>query len=180
MKKMLSKKIPLAITCWSVILGMLLFTSPAFSMENRAPNDGRNIQEERHDDGERGGNDAYNKRNRSPQVKATRKSGSIFPAVLATGIIAGITLSLIGGGSRDDGTAASVSGTPDSVKVTAALLNVRSGPALGRAPIRQVAGGTVLSVIGTSGGWYRVRTADGVTGWVMVQYTAPVTSPAAG
>ena len=63
--------------------------------------------------------------------------------------------------------------------VTAPLLNVRSGPSMGSPPVQQIPSGAVLSVEGSTPGWYYVRTPDNLYGWVMVQYTAPA-YPSAG
>jgi uncharacterized protein YgiM (DUF1202 family) len=120
--------------------------------------------------------------------------GSAIPAIIATGIIAGITFSLIDDAVSTPATQCVVvpqsttvygSVSPQvvstgSVVVTAQLLNVRSGPSLANPAIRQIPNGTVLSVCGNAPGWYYVKMADSLHGWVMIQYTAPVGYPASG
>ena len=59
------------------------------------------------------------------------------------------------------------------VIVTAAELNVRSGPGLDRAVVRRVRKGDVLAVIDSIPSWFYVRAADGRYGWVMDRYTKP-------
>ena len=120
--------------------------------------------------------------------------GSAVPAIIATGIIAGITFSLLDNAvnapaprcapapqpAYNTGSAVSYTATTGSVMVTAQMLNVRSGPGLGNPAVLQVPNGTVLSVQGNAPGWYYVKTADNLYGWVMVQYTAPFGYSAAG
>ena len=61
--------------------------------------------------------------------------------------------------------------TYGQVIVTAAELNVRSGPAPDRAVIGQVRKGDVLAVIDSIPSWFYVRQPNGRYGWVMDQYT---------
>lgn len=115
-----------------------------------------------------------------------------FSSIVATGIIAGLTFSLISSAASAPaprrpavpqpayGYAASYTAAAGSVIVTAQLLNVRSGPGLENPSIRQVPNGTVLSIQGNAPGWYYVKTSDELYGWVMTQYTAPLGSSAAG
>jgi uncharacterized protein YgiM (DUF1202 family) len=59
------------------------------------------------------------------------------------------------------------------VLVTAAELNVRSGPGVDRAIIDRVRKGDVLAVIDSIPDWFYIRSADGRYGWVMDRYTRP-------
>jgi uncharacterized protein YgiM (DUF1202 family) len=59
------------------------------------------------------------------------------------------------------------------VIVTAAELNLRSGPGLDRSVVGQVRKGDVLGVIDSIPNWFYVRNADGRYGWVMDSYTKP-------
>lgn len=64
---------------------------------------------------------------------------------------------------------------PDQTAVvTASVLNVRIGPGTGYAIARQVHEGTILPVLGEdeTGQWLKVRTSDGIVGWVSAQYVA--------
>jgi len=118
--------------------------------------------------------------------------GSAIPAIIATGIFAGITFSLLSSAARTPapmypatpqpvyGTGTYYTAATGSVIVTAQMLNVRSGPGLENPAISQIPNGTVLSIEGNAPGWYYVRTSDSLYGWVMTQYTAPVGYPAAG
>ncbi len=60
------------------------------------------------------------------------------------------------------------------VTVTAQLLNVRSGPGMQFAAIRQARQGDELTVHGTAPGWLYVRLPGGIFGWVSETFTAPV------
>ena len=59
------------------------------------------------------------------------------------------------------------------VVVSAAELNMRSGPGLDRAVTGQVRKGDVLSVIDSIPDWFYVREPNGRYGWVMDRYTRP-------
>jgi uncharacterized protein YgiM (DUF1202 family) len=62
---------------------------------------------------------------------------------------------------------------PNKVVVTAAVLNVRSGPGVGYGVIRTVSNGSVLIVTeaNASAGWYYVQFPDGSHGWIMQRFT---------
>jgi len=125
-----------------------------------------------------------NVRTRNVQVVHVNRT-NVLPAIIATGIVAGITFSLL---DRNDAPAAQVA-TPavcptaagpvassGAVVVTAALLNLRSGPNLNNPCVGQINRGARLSIMGNSSGWYYVTTSGGVSGWVMAQYTTPAVS----
>lgn len=128
-----------------------------------------------------------------PHGRAVVK-GSAVSAIIATGIIAGITFSLLESAvsapaprcaptpqpAYNTGSDVSYTTTTGSVMVTAQMLNVRSGPGLENPAVRQIPNGTVLSVQGNAPGWYYVKTTDNLYGWVMVQYTVPLGYSAAG
>jgi hypothetical protein len=142
--------------------------------------------------------DRYSYRNKLRGYHHVRvvNDNNVLPALIATGILAGITLSIIDSASNSRSsrcyrTARSSVNIPQtginshnfstgSVVVTAQLLNVRSGPSLRDYAILQVPNGTVLSVHGTTAGWYYVKTTDNLYGWVMMQYTAPLGYSGAG
>jgi uncharacterized protein YgiM (DUF1202 family) len=63
------------------------------------------------------------------------------------------------------------------VVVTAQELNVRSGPGFNHAIAGYVVVGEALEVLGSAPGWFYVKTASGLQGWVMVNYTSPQASP---
>ena len=122
--------------------------------------------------------------------------GDLLPALIATGIIAGITYSLIDSASNPpvheyrvvERTYPRVA-PPDpyapvastgSVMVTAQLLNVRTGPSLDEPSIRQIPYGTVLSIHGSSPDWYYVHLSGHQYGWVMIRFTAPLDDSGAG
>lgn len=56
--------------------------------------------------------------------------------------------------------------TPD------ALLNVRSGPGFDFQPVTTLSDQTVVNIIGINNGWYKISTADGITGYVSSDYMA--------
>lgn len=132
------------------------------------------------------------------------RNAGVLPALLATGIIAGIAFSLIDSATNPPvpeyrmasrthapvatpGAYSPIVSPPNdggifdgSVVVTAQLLNVRTGPSLGEPSIRQLPYGTVLSVWESAPGWYYVKMAGSQYGWVMTQYTVPVGYSGAG
>ena len=57
--------------------------------------------------------------------------------------------------------------------VTASKLNVRSGPGTGFTVLHVLWQGNRVTVTGQSGDWYRLRLADGRTGWVSKNYLRP-------
>lgn len=122
----------------------------------------------------------------SGSVHVHISGGAAVPAIIATGIIAGITFGLIDNAVSTPASPSTTDGVcprtvpSGSVVVTAQMLNVRSGPGLDNAAVRQLPNGTVLSVCGSAPGWYYVKTADNFYGWVMNQYTAPAGYPVSG
>lgn len=68
----------------------------------------------------------------------------------------------------------------EQVKVTAHLLNVRSGPGMRRSLVGQVRRGTRLVVRGHSPGWLYVSLPDGRHGWVMADYITALPQPSSG
>lgn len=214
--KMLNKKVPMAITCWLLIIGLVLTASPAFSRDRSSSNDRNRTYNH---DGTRDRDGSYNndrsrnrdrtydndrscnrsrtysndrnhhwsrshEKNRSKTVRVVRTHrGNALPAIVATGIVAGITFSLLDRNNPPASTVVVPGCSPTvappvivtgSVVVTSGLLNLRSGPGLNRPCLRQLHRGTRLSIIGNATGWYQVRTPAGVNGWVMAQYTAPL------
>ena len=67
-----------------------------------------------------------------------------------------------------------------SVAVIVNRLNVRSGPGREHPVVFQLQQGTVLTVYGTSMGWYYVQLPNGQYGWVMEQFTTMLGPPAEG
>ncbi len=59
------------------------------------------------------------------------------------------------------------------VEVTAAELNLRSGPGPDRTVVGIVHKGDILAVIDSIPSWFYVRLPDGHYGWVMDRYTRP-------
>ncbi len=173
MKLLSHKNLRVGALVTAVVFGVILVSSPAFSWDRRAswPH--------------------Y----RYPSHSRIVVHDSFIPGIIATGIIAGLTFSLIDSAINAPAPpyvtatqpSASVYGNPNpqvassgTVMVTAQLLNVRSGPGLGNPAIRQIPNGTMLSICGSAPGWYYVKTADNLYGWVMTQFTAPVGYSAAG
>lgn len=169
MKPHFQTKFRMAALMISVLAGSVMIASPAFSRA-RHPFPG-------------------------PRASVhVRAHGDAIGAIIATGIIAGITFSLLDSAVSappprcvpaprpvyNTGSAITDTTATGSVMVTAQMLNVRSGPGLENPAVRQVPSGTVLSVEGNAPGWYYVKTADNFYGWVMVQYTAPLGYSAAG
>ena len=61
-------------------------------------------------------------------------------------------------------------GAAARVSVVADSLNARWGPGTDYPVITSLPYGTVLSVLGESGGWYQVQLSDEYTGWVASNY----------
>lgn len=68
----------------------------------------------------------------------------------------------------------------DQIRVTAAVLNVRSGPGKNHTVLRQVKRGDLLVVQASSSDWYYVQLGDKSFGWVMIKYTTQVKSQPVG
>lgn len=209
MKRMLNQKLSMAVTCWFLIIGMVLTASPAFSRERSSSQDrdrtynndrsrdrdstynsDRTRDRDRNYDNDRSRDrDGYRDWNRSYERKKSKTVRVVhvyrsnpLPAIVATGIVAGITFSLL---DRNNAPAYQVTtpapcpaainrtGVQGAVVVTVALLNLRSGPGLGKPCVGKIHRGARLSIMGTSAGWYYVRTSGNVSGWVMAQYTTP-------
>ena len=67
------------------------------------------------------------------------------------------------------------------VKVTISKgLNIRKGPGTGNAIVGSLAGGSVVEVKEKSNGWYKIKTANGVEGWVSGDYVTPTDEPLSG
>jgi len=69
---------------------------------------------------------------------------------------------------------------PAEVRVSAAALNVRTGPGLHYSVIDGVQRGDILRVLGSAPGWLCVQMGSGQSGWVMDSFTIPLTGPASG
>lgn len=64
------------------------------------------------------------------------------------------------------------------VKVTISKgLNIRKGPGTCNAIVGSLAGGSVVEVKEKSNGWYKIKTANGVEGWVSGDYVTPTDEP---
>lgn len=67
------------------------------------------------------------------------------------------------------------------VKVTISKgLNIRKGPGTSNAIVGSLAGGSVVEVKEKSSGWYKIKTANGVEGWVSGDYVTPTDEPLSG
>lgn len=58
--------------------------------------------------------------------------------------------------------------------------NIRSGPGIDFPVIHQLRDGDRLTVYGYAPKWLYVKLPSGEFGWVMLQYTLPVSPPASG
>ena len=54
--------------------------------------------------------------------------------------------------------------------ITGSVVNVRENPDTSSKILTQLEKGDRVSVTGDSGGWYKVRTPDGITGWISKEY----------
>jgi len=71
-------------------------------------------------------------------------------------------------------------GVGESVSVTAAILNVRSGPGKNHPVIHHVRQGDRLLIEGHAPGWFYVKLPSGRFGWVMTEFTDQLLSDASG
>jgi len=62
-----------------------------------------------------------------------------------------------------------------SYKIDASLLNVRKGPGTDFEKVSALPGGTVVVELEKQNNWIRVRTPDGLTGWILDKYAVPMT-----
>ena len=60
-------------------------------------------------------------------------------------------------------------------KVTATVLNVRSGAGTSYSVVTKLSKGAVVTILGTSGTWYQIKTANGKTGYVSKEYISVIT-----
>lgn len=74
----------------------------------------------------------------------------------------------------------SSSAIPEQVVITAAGLNVRTGPGLNYSVINQVQRGDTLPVKDKAPGWLYVELPSGQYGWVMDSFAEPFAPPASG
>lgn len=196
MKRILINKLPVSIVCWIVIIGMVLISSPAFCRERKSSHD-RDRTHENSKSNDR--NRSYDRQSSHDRHQTYRRErirtvrvvhhDNVLPAIVATGIVAGITLSLLDNDPAPAPPAVAPPACPansgqvttaGSVMVTAELLNIRSGPGLGKPCVGRLHRGVTLSILGTSAGWYYVQASSGMSGWVMAQYTTPVAAPVSG
>ena len=68
----------------------------------------------------------------------------------------------------------------ETVTITTALLNVRSGPGLNFPVVQQVRQHEMVTVNGYAPEWLYVKLPDGRFGWVMLKYTSALDPNAAG
>lgn len=68
----------------------------------------------------------------------------------------------------------------ETVAVTAALLNVRSGPGLNFPVVRQIRQHETVTINGYAPEWLYVKLPDGSFGWVMLKYTSAFDTNASG
>ena len=76
-------------------------------------------------------------------------------------------------------TSAATASVYSTYRVTASLLNVRSGAGTGYSVVEKIKLGTVVGCISESGQWLQVRLPSGRTGWVMRNYVTYVSSQSA-
>lgn len=69
---------------------------------------------------------------------------------------------------------------PEKMQVSAAALNVHTGPGLSYNVIDQVQRGDTLRVIKSTPGWLYVQIPSGRSGWIMDNFAVPITGPASG
>jgi uncharacterized protein YgiM (DUF1202 family) len=73
---------------------------------------------------------------------------------------------------RENSTSGGSTGATGTGTVTASALNVRSGPGTGYARIGTLAKGSVVTILGTQSGWYKIQYGSR-TGYVSTGYVSP-------
>lgn len=68
----------------------------------------------------------------------------------------------------------------EQVKVTAPMLNVRSGPGMNHSITFQIPHGTIMEIHGSSPEWFFVKLPSGEFGWIMKKFTVSEPVPAEG
>lgn len=102
---------------------------------------------------------------------------------VAAGYLIGLNLSAL---PLASGEVAAPAAAPASVPVganqasTSVALNVRSGPGMDYEKVTTLSYGTIVTIEDVSGGWSKIRTSAGVTGWVATQYLSVGGSSGAG
>lgn len=119
-------------------------------------------------------------------VKAKEKSGGWVKVVLSngsTGWVSGQYISPTNetesnpSTEQDDNSNIEVS----RVKVTISKgLNIRKGPGTGNAIVGSLASGNVVEVKDKSNGWYKIKTVNGLEGWISGDYVSPTNEPLSG
>ena len=83
-----------------------------------------------------------------------------------TGYVSAQYITLSGSSSQED---ANQSGSQQQGRVTASVLNVRSGPSTGYSKVGSLSSGTLVTIVGTESGWYKISYQGG-TAYVCGDY----------
>lgn len=116
-------------------------------------------------------------------VQVKEKSGSWMKVVLSNGNTGWISAQYVT--STNDSTSNSGSSQNSTasgrVKVTISKgLNIRKGPGTSNAIVGTLSGGSVVEVKEKSNGWYKIKTVNGIEGWISGDYVTPTNEPLSG
>ena len=105
------------------------------------------------------------------QVSITEKSNGWYKISSSNGVngwVSGDYIKLVGNDSSSNNESIDVSGEKYNAtgKVNATSLNVRTGPGTSYSVKSKLSNGTQVNITERSNGWYKVRTSNGVNGWV--------------
>lgn len=124
-------------------------------------------------------------------VEVKEKSGGWVKVILSngsTGWISGQYVSSTNESVSDSGSSQNDQSSNDQstsasgrVKVTISKgLNIRKRPGTSNAIVGSLAGGSVVEVKEKSNGWYKIKTVNGLEGWVSGDYVSPTDEPLSG
>lgn len=119
-------------------------------------------------------------------VEVKEKSGGWVKVVLpngSTGWVSGQYVSSTNDSTSNSGSSQNNNSTSElgRVKVTISKgLNIRKGPGTSNAIVGSLPVGSVVEVKEKSSGWYKIKTANGIEGWVSGDYVTPTEEPLSG
>lgn len=108
------------------------------------------------------------------RLTVLEKSGDWYCVSLSTGQKGWLAGWLV---SIEPSQAPAAQTTTQVARVNGSSVNIRSGPGTGYNVVTQVGSGATLPILGSSSGWYNVRTGSGSSGWIAGWLVTVVTSP---
>ncbi|MHB1419553.1 MAG: N-acetylmuramoyl-L-alanine amidase [Bacillota bacterium] len=103
---------------------------------------------------------------RGTKLAVISKNQNWYKVTLPSGKKAWVSGQYIKISQSAPGTSTTSAGQVKMAEVTGSVLNIRSGPSTGYLIKEKVVRGDLLTVLGQSNGWLKVKSPDGITGWV--------------